>query len=407
MFQTSLFEKSAPKEYRPYLGPDASEEEIEEHKLENTRDSLKNYSKKRKRRFSFDLGIKRWKRKYQKRKEDSKKRKYKNKIRRKKAKAQKKQQRVDFIRRFMPQYKKSSVISVEFSQDDAAEEKERSKFKGYFSYVVNSTILFLVAYLLVYMIYQITVLVVASRWNLDSVLFYYELQFNNFSPLWNRMNIIITTFSGPAICLLIGILFMRYLSGRPNLKKSVKLFFLWLGIHGYNFFLGAFASGVSFDKGFGYVAAWMYMNVFWQIFISLIFLFLLGMIGYYAAPKFLDTSYSSTRVKHENKFKFLAYLVFLPWLIGSLVIFLVRVPSNMNYDTGNLITLVMAVTPVLFNRHAKPTKNFKMEKKPNRLNYWMIVVFAAIYTLYRWGLNKGLLVDLNYKFIFNLDITPI
>jgi len=139
------------------------------------------------------------------------------------------------------------------------------------------------------MIYQITVLIVASNWNLDSVLFYFDLAFNDYSPLWKRFNIIIVTFSGPLISLLIGILFLKVFANRPKVKGFLKLFFIWVALHALNLFFGAFSSGVSFDEGFGYVAAWIYLNIFWQIFISLIFLFILGLIGYYTASKFLET----------------------------------------------------------------------------------------------------------------------
>jgi hypothetical protein len=182
---------------------------------------------------------------------------------------------------------------------------------------------------------------------------------------------------------------------------------LWLGLHGYNLFLGAFASGTSFDEGFGYVAAWLYLNIFWKILLSLVFLFILGWIGYAVTSKFLDTSYSVTRVKQQNKVKFLFYQVILPWFFGGLFIFLIRIPNNLPYDTGNLITMLFAVAPMLFNRMAKPTKDFKIEKRQNRLKWLVFIILVAFILLYRIGLDNGLHIQLYYRFLFNLDITPI
>jgi hypothetical protein len=125
---------------------------------------------------------------------------------------------------------------------------------------------------------------------------------------------------------------------------------VWIALHGFNLFFGAFASGVAFSEGFGYVPEWLSFNVFWQILTSLISLFILGIIGFYMASRFLETSNSAYRVRDENKLKFLFYQVFLPWLFGAAIVLLVKIPNNMPYDAGNLITLGFAVVPVLINR---------------------------------------------------------
>ena len=391
------------------MGPGASEEEVEEKKFENTRASLKDYGKKKRSRkkfrffnrinFGFD-----WK-KY---KSDRKKKKYKNKIKKKRLKKEKKKKRIEFIRRFNPQYKKETKTLIETSIDDSVGEKDKVKHKNYFVYTINSTVIYLIAYLIIYFIYQVTVLIMASRWKLDSVLYYFDLAFNDYSPLWNRMNIIIVTLSGPVVSLLLGMLFIRVLSKKIDTNKALKLLTLWLGLHGYNLFLGAFASGISFDEGLGYVAAWMYMSVFFKIFLSMVFLFILGLIGYYSASAFLETSYSVSRIRQDNKIKFLFFQVVLPWIIGSSLIYLIKLPNNMNYDSGNLVTMVFAVLPVVFNRSAKPSKKrFKTLKKANKIQWLYIIILLLLLLGFRIGLDNGLHVELYYDFIFNLNITPI
>jgi hypothetical protein len=172
-------------------------------------------------------------------------------------------------------------------------------------------------------------------------------------------------------------------------------------------FLGAFASGVSFDDGFGYVPLWLFFNVFWQILISLIFLFILGVIGYNLVPKFLDTSFSPLRVNRKNRIKFLFFQVVIPWAVGALVIFLIRIPNHLPYDTANTVTLAFAVFPMLFNRLAKPTIHYKTEKKSNRVNAWMLAGLAGLILVYRIGLNSGVHISMYYDFIFDLEITPL
>ncbi|MBN2173599.1 MAG: hypothetical protein JW731_05685 [Bacteroidales bacterium] len=395
--------KKEPVEYRPFLGKDQSSFQTERPDSEEEG----RLHRKRKKRWSPFQKFREYTKNRDRRLEERRKRKFKRKVQRKHKREYKRRARIDFIRKFLPNYKlPKNVPLTELTEEEAAE-AIKSQQKNYFYYTINSIALFITAYLLIYMIYQLTVLVTASRWRLDSVLYYFDLAFNDYSPLWSRLNIIIVTASGPVVCLLIGILFFRLISNRKKLKGFRKLLVMWIAIIGFNMFLGAFASGVSFDEGFGYVPAWLYLNVFWQIFISLLFLFILGLIGYYSASKFLDTSNSSYRVRPENKVKFLFFQVVLPWIIGILIIFLVKIPNNTPYDTANLITLGFGVVPVLFNRYARPTVLFESERKPTRINWYYIILFMVLLLAFRIGLNNGLHVVLNYKFIFSLEVTPV
>ncbi len=406
--------KSEPAEYRPYLGPQNENQPVEfdGKGLSNDDDKHTNHLKSpqkpiAKKSKTKRIGLKELSKRWELNRAERKKNKYKRKIKSKLKKEHRKRARIDFIRKFIPQYKKPvKPLFLELSDEETAELKKQQQ-KNYYQYTVNSVALYVIAYLVMYMIYQITVLIVASKWKLDSVLFYYNLAFNDYSPLWSRTNIIFVTLSGPLVCLLIGILFYKVIANRKNIKSYAKLFVMWIAMHGFNFFLGAWSSGVSFYKGFGYVPAWLYMNIVWQIFVSLLFLFILGIIGYYSVPKFLDTSNSAYRVRQENKVKFLFHQVVLPWLIGSLIIFLVKIPFNMPYDSGNLITMMFGIVPVLFNRYAKPTITFEKERKRTNIRWIFVVTFVAIILLYRVGLNNGIHVILNYNFIFSLHIKPL
>jgi hypothetical protein len=409
-FREVFVSGSTPKEYRPYLGPAASDDEIRAKTYENPRtpDQIRKRIAREKRQRLYGLfSLRTIQEKIERSRHERKKRRHIRKIQQKQKKAERREQRIQFIRRYFPAYKKIRGLDLDFNAADSSSEPGRMKIQSNLTYLVNSTTLFIISYLLVYMIYQFTVLFIAAGWRIDSVLFYYDLAFNDFSPLWFRTNIIIVTISGPVISIIIGFIFLRFFSVRANLGKHTRVFFLWIGLHGFNMFLGAFASGVSFDEGFGYVVAWLYLNMFWKILFSLTFLFLLGVIGYYTASKFLDTSYSLTRVKPENRFKFLLFQAFLPWIIGTGFILLVKIPNNLPYDTGNLITLVFAVIPLIFNQKARPSKYFTSEKRPNRIKWFVLAVMVVLMLVYRLGLNDGLHIKLFYRFSFSLDITPL
>ncbi len=361
--------------------------------------------------FSLSDYIRNYKKNSERAAAKKRKKKLKKSFEKKRQKEFKKENRINYIRTFFPNYKKPKVKPFEGedqnikTHDQKVKEELAKQEKNYYKYTINSLALYVIAYLIVYLTYQIVVMIVASRWHLDSVLFYYDLAFNDFSPLWTRFNIIVVTFSGPLISLLMGILFFKVISNHPKVKGFMKLFAIWVALHGFNLFFGAFASGVSTDQGFGYVANWLYMNVFWQIFLSLLFLFTLGMIGYHSTAKFLETSNSAYRIKKENKNRFILYQVILPWLIGGFVIFLVKVPNNMPYDIGNLLTMSIAIIPVIFNRRAKPIHNYKSDRKATRIHWAFIITFILLLASFRIWLETGLHIELTYE--FSLRITPV
>lgn len=402
------FGKKKPKEYRPFLGHNVDPEKLERIKQEGLIDP--NYEdrphQKQKKTFSQKLAEK--KRQRERNIERKRRKRFERKLQKKHRKEFRKSSRIEFIRRFYPNYKKSreQIFEQQMLNEGNADDP-KFQFRNYYLYTINSTGLFIISYLLVYLIYQLTVLIAASRWKLDSVLFYYDLAFNDYSPLWTKFNILFVTFSGPFICLVIGFLFFRFFSIRPKVRGFLKLFFVWVALHGVNFFFGAYASGVAFNEGFGYVPEWLSFNVFWQILTSLISLFILGIIGFYSTSRFLDTSNSAYRVRDENKLKFLFYQAFLPWVIGSTVILLVKIPNNMPYDTGNLVTLVFLVVPLLFNRFARPTIAFEGDRKPTRIKWNIVSLFILLLLAFRIGLNNGIHVSLYYKFIFTLEVSPL
>jgi hypothetical protein len=411
-FRDISFGEKKPKEYRPYLGQKntsvkgrKSDRTIndEGNRINEGPSVKKKHHKVKKRadrKFSFSYLQKEWKsyKRKQKKKKTKKKteKRHKSEFRR--------QQRLYIIRKFIPNYKGGGKVIFD-EPKDKREEREKRVNRGYFYYTINSTALYIIAYLLVYMVYQLTVLVVASRWGLDSVLYYYDLAFNDYSPLWSRYNIIVVTFSGPFISLVIGFVFYKWVVNRPKVKSFLKLFVLWIGFHGFNLFLGAFVSGVSFDEGFGYVANWLFLNVFWKFLISLVFLSILSMTGYFSAKKFLETSNSILRARKKHKTRFLFHQVVLPWFIGSAIILLVKIPNNMPYETGILVIMMFMVVPVLFNLNAKPRSKMIGRNKPTKIIWTYIIILLLVLTLYRVGLDTGYHIVLKYK--LSISINPV
>jgi len=305
---------------------------------------------------------------------------------------------------FIPRRRKHIKKNQPLFQKPVDPEPKRSRWQmsRRVMITVNSTFMYLIAFVAIYIIYQMAVIFTANHFGISGVLNYYTVfwPIGNSSPLWfPYYKIILITGSGPLISLIIGLIFFRLLV--PYAKSPVlKLFYLWIALHALNMFFGGFVSGVTTSDGFGYVALWLRMNIAFRIFFALLFLFSLAAFGYYSTRYFLETALSPSFLSHEHRRMFLFYHVLLPSILGALIVLLVRIPNNPPYQVIVLATLLAATITAVFNRRAKPDRIKSFPKHHGRkLQVAYLMVMLLLLMVFRWGLSYGL------HFIINIDFT--
>jgi hypothetical protein len=287
-------------------------------------------------------------------------------------------------------------------------EKELIVYKEYVPYFINSTMLFMLAYLVAWLTYQTAVIITSSFFHIDSVLFFFEVMFpvGNSSEVWNSFNIILITVSGPITSIVAGTMYYVFLVRKGRVKGNTLMFFNWLIIHSYCMFFAAFVAGVITNQGFGYVANWLYMNVFFKILFSLIFLFFLSWISYRSAGHILETSNSVFRIKPKNRITFLVTQTVLPWFIGTLLLIAIKYPrftpqheNILVYDLIIIICVLFMVIPPFFNKHAQAHLVVEKERKQTRINKRYILIAVMAILIFRVGLAGGI------HFIIHLSVS--
>jgi len=276
--------------------------------------------------------------------------------------------------------------------------KEKLEMTSYIIYAVNSTMLYIAAYMVAFFTYQLAVIFIASHYGIDSVLYYYEVYFpcGNNSPLWTPFNIILITLSGPMISIIMGTIYHRVVLKRTS-KPANKLFVLWLTFHSINMFFGAFVAGIITDQGFGFVADWMYMHVAFKFMFAIIAIFILAVLGFYSARYFLETATSVYRIKSKNRLAFFIAQGIIPWFIGGLILFAIKYPTILPqhenilvYDSIILGTLIFLVIPIIFNTTAKPKFIDKYSRSKRGINWTMVVAIVLLLVVFRLGLSGGI-----------------
>jgi hypothetical protein len=368
-----------------FLSP---EEQWERKKHKRRRKNLlREYIKRTRERWAYN--------RYQKRELNRKKRH---------RKATEKEEKVSWftnssLQRFFKKFTKESRPYYYYAETDQPRSEVGKQRKRLLHFAVNSTVLFLITYIIAYTVYQAMVMFVASRFGINSVFYFYEVAFpiGNNSSLWSDFNIILITFSGPFISVLLGIYYLFLYVRKEKTKGLTKLFVLWLSFHFLNFFLGGFVAGVVTQRGFGYVIAWMFMPTFLKFGLSILFLFGMGVIGYIHSVHFLE---SSNSLYWTQKFKKPWLIIFgglVPWAFGAVFLFILQypfvIPQHENivvHDTILYMTMIFFIAPMLVNFKAKPNFDQTVRKaKGRRINWLYLVLFVLIMVIFRVGLKDG------------------
>jgi len=267
-----------------------------------------------------------------------------------------------------------------------------------FAYL-HSTAYFILAFMLIYILYQLITIAVASSYNIPIVWYYYQLKFPlyTFSPLYTRQALIVIFAMGPLMSLMLAFVFLKLYFTENPVAKRFKLFYLWGFICGANMFFGAYIAGVFTRTEFIYTSAWLFMSRSFdseEIIFTAISIVMLIIIGRIVTPLFLLSSGSVTIIKPEYRLFFILSQVILPWLTGVLIMFLITVPNYYVPLILKTITPGLVMIPTLYFYNSLEFENIHQSGVIQR-NYfkWSIVIAVVVLLFfYRVILSFGLRV---------------
>lgn len=268
-----------------------------------------------------------------------------------------------------------------------------------FTYL-HSTAYFILAFMLIYVVYQGITILVASSYNIPIIWFYYQLKFPlyTFSPLYTRQALVVIFAMGPLLSLMLAFVFLKLFFTENPIAKRFKLFYLWGFICGVNMFFGAYIIGVFTRTEFIYTSAWLFMSHMLdpvEIIFTVISIVVLIIIGRIVTPLFLLSSGSVTLIKPESRLFFVLSEVILPWLTGVLLLFLFTLPNYYIPLILKTITPGFIIIPTLFLYNSIEYDNIHQSGVIQR-NYfkWSIVIAVVVLLFfYRVILSFGLRVS--------------
>ena len=284
---------------------------------------------------------------------------------------------------------------------------------------VNSTIIYIFTFLITYIIYQLITATVASEYRVDTVFYLDNLKFltpdNNFE-IWTRDSAITVFGAAPIISLVLAFISIMMYRRFSEDNSIIKLFFLWGALHFINRVLGSFIIGtIFFLYGSNLIADWMYLGTEMKIVITAIALIVQIIIGAYTVIPILTSANTSSMVKGENRRSFIFNQIYIPWLIGSVCLFLFFLPKLPIMENLINVTMLIMLVPLYFRYRSPMLPGAEEEHEEVVYKFsWRFVIFLIIFVIFLkivfiegipFGGKAG--TDMDYIWVFILIIAII
>ncbi len=203
---------------------------------------------------------------------------------------------------------------------------------------INSTILYLMAFLITTIIHELSHAFIGMLNHSDPVLHHNYVEYLSMDHISTNQKILIA-LAGPIASLIQGII-----TGIAFLKSKkqglLPLFLLWLSVLGFNNFFGYLMTGPIFQKG-DIGKAFLLMNapLTVQIIVALIGAGILTFIAYRLTIPFLQFSFKKNWVTDGQARKSFSFsIIILPWIIGSTISTLLYLP---------VIAIISIIYPIM------------------------------------------------------------
>ena len=269
--------------------------------------------------------------------------------------------------------------------------KNRQPIRNFIRIALNSTTLFLLSYLSMYLLTQGVTVLAANLFHYPTILYYHEVFFNISVEDWYHDSVKTIFSAGPLVALLAGIAGMILFNNRKESRGLFKLFFLWAFLHGISMFFGAMLVGTLFERGIGHVISWMYIMDTGKLLYSIISIFMLVMAGTVSIKPFLLSGNTYFRnMTRRNRRSFIWAQVVLPFTIGTGLLVMLRMPHFMFYETFVTLTISVSLVPLLTAYPAYPDLYFEEEQKTVFFDWRYFLALAVVILFYRGVLQFGI-----------------
>lgn len=256
---------------------------------------------------------------------------------------------------------------------------------------LQSTILFVAAYLMIFLIGLLTSAISGKFFDYNSIIYFHEVFWLVKPDQWYGDSVKMIYASSPIVSGIIAV-FLAIIFSYINTDRTLgKLFILWSLLHGFNAFFGSLLIGSIFGKGFGYAIIWSYISDTEKVIYSIISILALFLVGVFASRSFLisaNSYYSSLESRMQRFFIWAQAIV--PFLLGNILIGMIMFPRVLVYNMTVSLALVISIIPIALAHRFYPSMYFEEEDIGRKIRPAMMIYALTFIVLYRLILGLGI-----------------
>jgi hypothetical protein len=258
------------------------------------------------------------------------------------------------------------------------------------SIITNSTAFYLLAYLMVFLLFQLTTIIASNIFDIPNTLYYNRIGFNVRPEAWTFDSIKVIYSAGNILLFLLAVSLLVIIIKALELNGLLRLFVIWSFIHSISMLFGSFVIGAFAFEGFGIVLSYFYLADTAKMILLFIGLLLLlgigmGMVKVYLFSANIYFNFLSPKMRpafRRNQFV-------LPYLISTLLLFAIKYPLSL-YQTLMLIMPGIILMPLYWGIGRYPVFYFEETEKSIKINYWLVFIAVTVLILFRLGLGRGI-----------------
>src|SRR3989339_991214 len=234
----------------------------------------------------------------------------------------------------------------------------------FFITFIESFSIFILTYLLLFYCTNYLTLVIAKFYGAEGELHYYGIKWitSGNSLAWNKGSVITIFSSAPFVCLILAGLMYQIFLRLNRVHYLFRLSVVWMFLHGFVYFFGAYIAGVISRTGFWYASAFINISFVFEIIMAIACAAGSIMLSKPVIRLFLASAYLSQSRKSEMQKKFVLIQIVFPWFLGSLFVILIKLSR---IELHEIILLSSYSLFLIFF--------FFFDKKPILIPDWMLV----------------------------------
>jgi hypothetical protein len=263
------------------------------------------------------------------------------------------------------------------------------------SIAVNSSSLFILSYLFVYIFALLITSLTGTLFEYSSTIYYYDIYFTIRGDQWYHDAVKVIYSSAPFACLFIGTLLLIIFSYIREDKGIYKMFFFWGFLHSYTMFFGGVLVGTIFGTGLGHAINWSYILDTGKMVYSIISIAVFILIGVLSSKSFLISAntYYNNLTMGAIRGRFVWAQMVLPFLAGNIMMFVFRMPRLKMYYIFVAVTMILVIIPAWVSTRFYPNMYFHEDPVKIRVRWKLAALALGVYAILRILLGIGIPVD--------------